>query len=855
MKAIIKLAFLFSVACPLRTIAQDLVFKKDSSVTVAAGPQFKASGFKQLIWGSHYRREWLTPVTFPVIDLDATAGGLTPLKRGGGNQTKSLRMLGANGKEYVLRTVDKSLEKIIPEMFRGTFLVDVATDQLCLAHPYGPPVTAILSGKLAIPHTNPVTVMVPPNPRLGEFAQDFANELCVFEERPSGKGWEKTSLTRFADDVINSEKLFEEITEDNDSRVDEKKFLQVRIFDMLINDWDRHEDQWVWLKHKKNGISTYSPFARDRDQGFSKVNGLALYFLTRPWTVQSLQSLKPKIKNVIGTNLAGQFMDKRFLSSTTWEDWHNAISQVQQSLTDSVIYQAVRTMPSDIYRISGQRISRNLVSRRDDLRRSVMKYFRIINKEVDIVGTDKKERVLINRKSDDEVEITMLNDKKNNETDTLFHRLFTTDETKRLLIYGLGGDDEFVVRGTGKTTMKVTVVGGEGKDTFVSEGATGDGRRVRVYDSRDNKTATDENFKARFTSDTLLTKYNRKRFRYDWYAPVFMPAFNPDDGFFIGGSFTYRKRKFGKDPLAWEQRFSAAAAFRTGATSFQYNGRFFKAIGKWDLLLAGSYRGPQYVFNFYGFGNNTELITDDLAFNRVRVRQWSFTPGVARTFGKHELALGLISEQLEVEKTANKFISFTNAGVDPRVFSKNSFLGADIRYRFDNKNDLHFPTKGFVINSGIQYKRNITGGGKEFTNLHGNATIYLPLGRMVFAHRTGAATNIGKYEFYHANTLGSSENIRGFYRTRFTGESAFYQNTELRIPLAELKGYVFKGKFGIYGFFDNGRVWVDDEKSNKMHTAYGGGIFFLPFNMAALNLSYGISEEANIFRFGISMYF
>ncbi|MEN9686563.1 MAG: hypothetical protein RLZZ28_2349, partial [Bacteroidota bacterium] len=109
--------------------AQDLVLK-DSSVIMPAGNQFKASKWKQLWWGKHYRDDWIAPVRFPVIDLDKTAGGLVPVKVGGGRQTKSLRLLGGNGKEYLLRTMDKSLDQLVPENFRGSFVNDLVNDQL-----------------------------------------------------------------------------------------------------------------------------------------------------------------------------------------------------------------------------------------------------------------------------------------------------------------------------------------------------------------------------------------------------------------------------------------------------------------------------------------------------------------------------------------------------------------------------------------------------------------------------------------------------------------------------------------------------------------------------------------------------
>ena len=116
---------------------------------------------------------------------------------------------------------------------------------------------------------------------------------------------------------------------------------------------------------------------------------------------------------------------------------------------------------------------------------------------------------------------------------------------------------------------------------------------------------------------------------------------------------------------------------------------------------------------------------------------------------------------------------------------------------------------------------------------------------LTVAHRTGAATNFGEYEFYQANTLGGNMNLRGYWRDRFAGKSNFYQNSELRISFGDLQGYAFRGKIGIFGFFDDGRVWIKDEDAPGLHTGYGGGIFFLPFNLSALSLYYATSRDTN----------
>ncbi len=80
------------------------------SVTVPASMKYiNCSPIRVLFIGKNYRREWSTPVKMPVFRLKKEQGGFTITELGGGQQTKSLRLLDKNGQEWVLRTTDKDV--------------------------------------------------------------------------------------------------------------------------------------------------------------------------------------------------------------------------------------------------------------------------------------------------------------------------------------------------------------------------------------------------------------------------------------------------------------------------------------------------------------------------------------------------------------------------------------------------------------------------------------------------------------------------------------------------------------------------------------------------------------------------
>jgi hypothetical protein len=85
------------------------------------------------------------------------------------------------------------------------------------------------------------------------------------------------------------------------------------------------------------------------------------------------------------------------------------------------------------------------------------------------------------------------------------------------------------------------------------------------------------------------------------------------------------------------------------------------------------YRGPKFVFNYYGTGNETELIVDDKTFYRTGLKALSFNPGIVRETDHVYVRFSLEYDEVKVLKTPGKFISSAFAEVDPRIFSRQHF--------------------------------------------------------------------------------------------------------------------------------------------------------------------------------------
>lgn len=824
---------------PVRSFAQD---HKNTTVKIAANTDYEKAGkFKRMLLGDHYRREWATAVEIQVIDLDTTAGGLTALKLGGGMQTKSLRLKGADGKEYVLRSVNKDPSKALPPEMVGTFANDVLQDQISSSNPYAPLAVASLAASAGILHTTPQMVYVPYSARLGAFEKEFAETVCLFEERPSDED-EDNPVFGSAKHIVNSEKLFEKIRSDNDHCVDEKAFLKARLFDMWIGDWDRHDDQWLWAGFKAEGKTIYQPIPRDRDQAFSKLDGMIPALAARKWAVRKTQNFDYSIRDIDGLNMAGHFLDVHFTTRLSLQDWIETCHELQSRLTDAAIDSAFSKMPPAIFAISGQAIIAKLKTRRNDLEQYAVHYYRFLAKEVNVAGTGKQEIFEVNRLNDDSTRVLIYKtNKAGQKGDIVFKKVFLRSETKEIRLYSLGGDDRFNISGNTNKGMLIRVIRGKGEDII----ADSSNRKAKIYD--DSYNVFNDGTETKSNTDTLKNRYTRKSFRYDWLGPKQSPGYNPDDGIYIGGGFTFRKQQFGKSPYGYSQSVWGNYAFATGAYNFWYEGIFTQAVAKWDLHLNGRINAPNYVRNYYGLGNETKKTVTTKNYYNIRSNQEMVTPSLYRRFGNHHaLEGGIAYQSIKMERSEGRFISDVDSKLDSSDFGRKNYLSPFLNYEYSTVDNVLYPRKGLKIGAGINYVQNLEQS-KNFFRLTAESSFFLSSGSWTAAVRTGVATILNDdYEFFQANTLGGTANLRGYRRDRFAGKTSLYNNTEIRYRFNYLRGYVFRGQYGLLSFFDNGRVWMPDETSHTWHYSYGGGIWFLPYNKIAFTATYGISKEDRI---------
>jgi len=316
----------------------------DSVYTNASAQYNEASGFKRFLLGDNYRKEWADSLNFKVFDISTAKGGLKILQRGGGHQTKSLRMEDKNGKQWVLRSINKFPAEAIPEALRQTFAKEIVQDQISAANPYAPLTIPVLAEAAGVPHANPIVVFVPDDPALGQYQKDFANTLCLFEEREAVPDSTKTYST---------EKVILSLLEDNDDKVNQQAMLRARLLDILIADWDRHEDQWRWADEKSGKGKVFYPVPRDRDQAFFINEGMISRSASRPWLLPYIQGFRETIPNINGLAFEERNFDRFFLNELDEADFRKITEAFVASLPDNVLQQTVQQFPAKIYASAG----------------------------------------------------------------------------------------------------------------------------------------------------------------------------------------------------------------------------------------------------------------------------------------------------------------------------------------------------------------------------------------------------------------------------------------------------------------------------------------------------------------------
>lgn len=809
--------------------------------------------------GENYRETWAIPATFEAIDLTTAKTGLSVIKKGGGLQTHSLRLANKEGKEYVMRSVNKYPENALSPELRQTIAKQVIQDQISSSHPYAALAVARLADEVGIVHTNPKIVYLPDDPLLGIYRKDFGDELYLFEEREIAGKDAPENVAFFSTD-----KMLKKIHGDNDHQVKQKEVLKARIFDFWIADWDRHDDQWRWIGEKGKKGWEFTPMPRDRDQAFFVNQGIFPKIASRKWADPRFQGFDyspPRF--VSGFMFNPRFFDRSFLNELDRKDWEQALDKTISKMSEKSISEAFRDWPDTIAAKDAPEIQAKLRQRKTWLKEEMLKHYAFLSKAVSVPGSNKNEKFEVTYHQDGRVEVEVRKiDKSGDLEQKLYDRTFLPVETEEIRLYGLKGNDTFQFEGEGPGKIKVRVIPGPGEKLVDDKGITSK-KNTLIYQTREEKLPIDlgKSAKIKYAPSLSYLTYDRKEFKYDKLMPLASVAINKDDGLFLGAGVLWEKHGFKKEPFAVRQSIVGNYAIKSNAFNIEYNGHAVDILGNLDLVWKADVKAPDYAYNFFGVGNETEYKDEvyEIDYYRARFSWYELSGGVQSKLGESgSFTVGPHYQvyRFDPDDNEEKFITSPESGLDQVDLNKAKFYsGLSAKMVFDRRDHKELPTRGLYFEGQAKKMWGLNDYSQNFTRVDGELALYWSFrypSRLVWATRFGAGKNWGGFEFFQGQTLGGLDNLRGYRRYRFNGDAVVYNNTELRIRMFNLKTYILPATVGILAYNDVGRVWIQNEKSDEWHNSFGAGIWLAPLNQVVATFSVGFNEEEFLpfFTFG-----
>ncbi|MES1198242.1 MAG: BamA/TamA family outer membrane protein, partial [Chitinophagaceae bacterium] len=571
-----------------------------------------------------------------------------------------------------------------------------------------------------------------------------------------------------------------------------------------------------------------------------------------------LKGFRYTIPDIIGLTSVSKDFDRVFLTGLDDKQWNTAIKEVQQKLTDSVINNAIQKMPPEISAVDGKILIDKLISRRALLENAGMKYYRFLSRKVNIVGSNEKEYFKIT--SAPEGLNVKVYSRQNNDTDFLmYNRTFDHRDTKELRLYGLNGRDLFDVDENVSSRIKLRLIGGRGNDTFDIRGNV----RNLLYDLdvEGNYIKHQNKSRNRFSKEATVNDHDILGFQYnEKHFPSLSIAVNNDDGLLIGAGASRKIYGFRNEPFVSYQRAAALWAVNRGGQQFKYYGVFNHAIGNTDIVLAAELMTPG-VNNFFGLGNKTKIDPNkSITYYRTRFRHMETQLLFQKRFSETlKIMAGpvLYTYSNRLEDNISKVLNApSQIGLDSlSIYSDKKYLGGKLAININNLNSELFPTRGIQWNTEFSSLAGLTKESNNITKFQSDMTVYASLNdptRLIAVIKLGGGHIFSNhFEYFQALTLGANNYLRGFRKNRFAGSSILYGGVELRLKLMDVTSYVLPGSFGIIGFNETGRVWLKNETSHTWHYTYGGGLYYIPFNLFIVSATMGFSKEEHIISFSV----
>lgn len=654
-------------------------------------------------------------------------------------------------------------------------------------------------------------------------------------------------------EVLSTKKAIDVLHGDSSVKLDKSLYLRHQLLNFIVGNTNNPYKNYRWKITNKNTIIPYVEGYHNQfmtfDGSYKLITKLVqAYKHLEPYDVR-IKNLKKHCQKFIG-------FDVNVLSELSYASWEKEIDFIQKTLEDVVINTIKQQLPKGALTSKTEQLFDVLKLRIANLDNIGLAYYNLISPHKVVTATNANDLIDIHRTKNGTT-INVYNEIDGKSKSVTSYE-FLSENTKEIWIYGLKGNDYFEVIGTSKKYTPIKLIGGNNSDKY----EISNGKKVTVYDNS-SQTFVVHKDKAKFklAEDNFITKYDLKKYKHN--TNRIKPKFgaNPDDGLFLGVVNEYKAFGFEQNPFTQLHQVSANFFMGTQGFNFSYYGERTNVFKGFSAFVKLAYQSPNYSTNFFGFGNETPNFDDNLKldYNRIRMENMDVAVGALKNQDNYSMSVNLFFESRKIEDTPDRFVSSeTLFFPEDDFFERKNYTGISGDYTYKElSNSL---IEGLKIVPTIEFK--VTANTNDFSKTNAALKPVLFIAHPFYDDKITLDATVNYQHvfgddvpFYQAAQLGGVSGLRGYRNQRFTGQSSLLLSSNLKWFIKNLNSDVLPLQLGILGGFDAGRVWLENETSNTIHTDFGAGLWVQTADLIKAQLQAFKGDEGLRFSFNLSIGF
>jgi hypothetical protein len=805
----------------------------------APGPDV-STGFLSFWMGGTWQSVWQSVLSVPMLDLNSYSAVDEFVDTVSAYHTSALKLKLPNGKQFIYHPLHTSIYEVLPPRIRKYHSERTGKAFVADVNPLSPLVYMKLAEVFDLPSANIHFVMMPDNDRLGDHQSRFGGTVGFIEEYqplPS----------------ISSEELLDKLNRMTSISIDAAAYIKQKLLEEILLPFNAGPYRLRWIRLKNNGTEGYKPECRP----------LALPFYNIGFD----------------DNVSDRYLDERLLAGISRNVWDITAESMKSDLTDEIIEEIIASLPQPLLPKDSARMLAVLKSGRDNMQKLSEKLYRRLACVVDITASERSEYAEINRIGNDSLEVTLYrrDDGSGNKTgDRIYHRTFTSNETKEVRLHLKEGDDFAKISGASEGSIMIRIVGGDGSDELVDSSIVRgylwsilpiktDKIRAVFYDTGDRSqfvygpsaAMNDAEFHLP-DDDTLM------------YAPKYLDKGNASYLFYNidlaselvkgGARYLIENYAFRSIPYknVWYLSGNVGAANDKIIRGRAETGIIMPNVLHGTLAFDASYSSLN-VINFFGLGNESHYDSKryDTAAYAMVVPEFRLGGSYQYDLPK-DIRLGASGAFRYAEPRTNMITdSITSSSKFPLGTGKASTLQFGLSGEYDTRNSNNYPERGLYARIANMWTPEVLDNRFSYTKASADIRYYTTvnwLRGITLALNARAEKIWGEFPFYDAAYLGGDV-LRGFSYQRFGGDASILGAAELRVALGRYDLIISR----LYGFLvgaETGKVFYKKTDASTLHTSINWGLWTSSVvKDMVITLTAASSQERTNFRLGLGFSF